>query len=204
MKIHRLIGTFGSNIYIIDNEQGEGIVIDPSGKGSKILEFAFNHNITLKYALLTHGHFDHIGAGHELQQQGVKIIVHKDDADKLYTQNNMGAIFSRYVEPFFADEVLKGDTELDLISIKIKAIHTPGHTRGGTCYIIGDNIFTGDTIFCEDIGRSDIGKEGSFADLKNSIVNKLFRLSGDYKIYPGHEEATTLEHERKFNPINNL
>ena len=104
------------------------------------------------------------------------------------------------VDKFVPDVVVSGAETLDVCGLDVRVIHTPGHTSGGVCYVVGDSIFSGDTLFELSYGRTDF-PTGSFKELKNSVVNKLFALKGDYKVYPGHGAPTTLQFEREHNPI---
>ena len=104
------------------------------------------------------------------------------------------------MEHFTPDVTVSGGETLDVAGIAVKVMHTPGHTAGGVCYIAEDCIFSGDTLFELSYGRTDF-PTGSFKELKNSIVNKLFALKGDYKVFPGHGAPTTLQFEREHNPV---
>lgn len=129
-----------------------------------------------------------------------KIFVHKDDRDKISSFKNLGFAMGVKVEKFSPDILLAGGEELSICGLKIKVIHTPGHSKGGVCYVCEDRIFVGDTVFYGSYGRVDF-YDGSFAQIKNSIINKLFRIQGDYLLCPGHGGATTLEFERNHNSV---
>lgn len=190
-------GYVSANTYIVYNENTlKGFVIDPGGNYKRILKEANDRGITLEAQLLTHGHFDHCGASCKLQNGGVKVYIHYGDADKLHTDGNCAKIFGLPFENLTADYLLNDGDLLNIAGIEIKVMHTPGHTSGGVCYIIEDNLFSGDTLFYMSVGRTDF-PDGSSAKLRQSL-KKLFELKGDYKVYPGHNGETTLESERKF------
>jgi glyoxylase-like metal-dependent hydrolase (beta-lactamase superfamily II) len=159
------------------------------------------NNANLKYLLHTHGHYDHIIGDYDLKTKaGVKIFLHKEDkqlADKFHEQLMMfgaGGAKSPSIDEYIQDNQI-----IELGELKFKVIHTPGHTPGGVCYLIEDALFSGDTLFEECIGRTDF-PGGSFEQLRNSIVNKLFTLKENIKVYPGHGPSTTIAHEKEFNP----
>ncbi|MGI6701591.1 MAG: MBL fold metallo-hydrolase [Christensenellales bacterium] len=196
MKIKRLItGPLGVNTYIISSAGGS-IVIDPGGNYDEIIKYAEN----VSAVLLTHGHFDHIGAVYDFYSRGVKVYIHYNDADKL-SSGNIPALYYKIKLPGdIKPEFLNGDEILSLNGINIKVIHTPGHSAGSVIYIIDNNIFSGDTLFYNSYGRYDFS-DGDYLTLKDSIIDKIFTLQGDYNIYPGHGEYTSLDYERKYNPI---
>ncbi len=175
-------------------------VVDPGGSADEIMRFVESHGAKVEAVLLTHGHYDHIFGVAPLQEQGALVIMHKDDVHLVKSFKNLAFWFNKKVPPFTPDITLSGGETLNVAGLDVKVLHTPGHTAGGVCYVVGDCIFSGDTLFELSYGRTDF-YTGSFAQLKNSIVNKLFRLEGDYKVYPGHNNATTLDFERKNNPI---
>ena len=187
-------GVVSTNTYfiIIDNK---GIVIDATDY-QVVKKAEKDYNFKVEYALFTHGHFDHISAGAKLKNDGVKTYITVEDADKLYTGKHAGGYFGITVEPFTADNLLKDGDVLELLGQKIKVLLTAGHTEGSCCYILNDIIFSGDTLFRESVGRTDLG--GNATELRNSL-RKLIALDGDYTIYAGHGEPTTLRHEEKYN-----
>ena len=198
-------GPVGVNTYIVyDDVDKKGFLVDPGGNPDRILSKINELGVGIKDILLTHGHFDHCGACAKLKESGMIVYIHTLDADKLYTDKNMSKIAPWYkFETFEADEYLSDGQELQIGSISIKVLHTPGHTVGGVCFLVGKSIFSGDTLFNDSIGRTDLDENASFDTLITSIKTKLFTLSGDYDVYPGHESFTTLDDERKYNPFLN-
>lgn len=187
-----------SNTYIVG--QGKSaIVIDPSGREiiyDQIVEYLKDTSRILEAVLFTHGHFDHIALGYKFEGK-TNLYIHQADSDMTNNDMNYGKLFRFDIISFEANKKLKGGEIFKAGEITVEAIHTPGHSAGSMCYVIEDNIFSGDTLFCGSVGRTDLG--GSYSDLIKSI-KKLLLLNGDYKIYPGHGEATTLRYEQKNNP----
>lgn len=200
MKVESFITSpIGTNTYLV-SENGRGILIDVGSDGEDLYLYALKEGITLEAVLLTHGHFDHANGCAELQQKGIKIYIHEADAEKLYTYKGMAAFAGVKLNAFKADEFVEDGETLSLMGKKINVLHTPGHSKGSVCYVIDDAVFCGDTLFCGSYGRYDF-YDGDLNELKNS-AKKIFSLNGDYKLYPGHGEFSTLDEERKTNPIN--
>lgn len=200
MRVKTLVTNLvGSNFYIV-SENNSAVLIDASGSEKfykKAQEYLNENNLTLKAVLYTHGHFDHIALAH-LFKDSAPIFIHRLDAEMLYTKKHLGGLFGFDISPVKPDVVLEGGETLDFGDIKVQVIHTPGHTQGSVCYVIGDCIFSGDTLFREDIGRTDL-EGGSYERIIQSI-KRLYELQGDYKVYPGHGEPTTLRYEQENNP----
>ncbi len=199
MKLYYLTsGPLRVNSYFLVNEETKRAVLIDGGENYKLIkETEEKLGVKIGCLLLTHAHFDHAGNAAKLQKDGVKVFVSKVDAKKLLNDDNLGKDFGRKFECLTADYMFEDGEELFLEGIKIRAVITAGHTDGSATFIVDDMLFTGDTLFCESVGRTDF-VSGSRIDLINS-VKKLFALSGDYKVYPGHDEFTTLSHERKYN-----
>ncbi|MCQ2387447.1 MAG: MBL fold metallo-hydrolase [Clostridia bacterium] len=199
MKIYHLTtGPLRVNTYFLVNEEKKtAIVIDSGENYNKVKETEKNLGVKIKAVLLTHAHFDHSGNAKKLQDDGAKIYISKIDSDKLLNEDNLSSRFGRKFNYLIADKTFSDNEVLEIEDIKIKVLLTPGHTDGSATFIIDDMLFTGDTLFCESVGRTDF-VSGNREDLINS-VKRLFNLKGDYQVYPGHEEFTTLSHEREFN-----
>ncbi len=200
------LGPLGANCYIVaDILSGECAVIDPGGY-TRELENALKdeRGVKLKYILLTHGHFDHISGVGELKEKHpeMKICIHALDAQCLNDPKMSladGFAPGSFKKGVSADILLHDGDKLRLGQNEIEVIGTPGHTRGGVTYKMGDILFTGDTLFRFTYGRTDFFG-GSSADLERSIY-RLFALEGDYVVYPGHNISTTLSYEREHNRI---
>lgn len=188
MKIKRLIGgSLESNGYIIyDKEGGEGYVIDPGYNGENFIRLIGELGLELKGILLTHHHYDHVGAVSKIKDAtGCPVYLHQDDCDQ-------------YKKP--VDVMLQDGDRLWLGDEEIKVIHTPGHTRGGVCYYSEKSklAFTGDTIFNVDLGRTDL-EDGSPEEMENSIRNIINDWSNEIVIYPGHGDSCTMKFVRRHN-----
>lgn len=206
---HLYTGPLEVNTYIVVNGNS-GFVVDPGGDADEIFAIFKKQKAKIDAILLTHAHFDHIGGVAQLvkiasdsegkTQSTPTVFLHRDEVEKIGSYKNMGFSMNANPEKFVPDVLLKGGETLDISGLKVKVIHTPGHSKGGVCYVVGNKIFVGDTLFFTSYGRTDF-YDGNAKDLKNSIVNKLFNLKGNYTLLPGHGEPTTLEFERVNNPI---
>ena len=186
---------FGTNVYLLETAKNI-IVIDPGEAAQSILAAAQKIGKPIVAVLLTHAHYDHVGAVAPLQTTGARVYLHEEDF-KLVGKS--GYVFGS-VSP---DALLKGsEQELQFDTAKIKMLHTPGHSAGSVCYIIDDNMFTGDTIFKHEIGRCDL-PSGNLNTMKKTLKSLLdiYRVDGiEYKVLPGHGDSSTLSSECKFNP----
>lgn len=189
-----------NNYLIIDEETKEAALIDCSSIDDRIDEEIEKQGASLKYILLTHGHFDHIaGIRPNRFKNNPQIVMHNADLDWLNNANQYLPMFGMpeitipKVDIFVED----GDT-IQLGSLEIKVLHTPGHTQGGVCYLVDGNLFSGDTIFREAVGRCDL-EGGNFNQIVESIEDKIFTLPPKTVIYPGHGNITSVEWEKEHN-----
>jgi len=191
MEIIKILSNnFTANSYVLVNGAGEGVLIDC---GDSAILNKVPQGVKIKTLILTHGHFDHLCGAAECNLRGIKIGCYKDEKD-IALNHNAGDYFGVDVPSFHIDFTFsEGETELN--GIKINVMHTPGHTCGSVCYIVQNSIFSGDTLFCGGAGRTDL-YSGSSLELYSSI-KKLFSLSGDYAVYPGHGAETTIFAEKK-------
>ncbi|MBQ2605181.1 MAG: MBL fold metallo-hydrolase [Acutalibacteraceae bacterium] len=197
------LGLLGANCYVItDSASGESAVVDPGGYDKRIdrilSEIGYKN---VKYILLTHGHFDHTdGANEILKRTSAKVAIGKDDAGMLSNEDdNLSNPFAYgESEPVKYDILLSDGDILKLGESEIKVITTPGHSRGSVTFMCENKLFTGDTLFKGAIGRTDF-PSSSYAQMQESLV-KLSQLQGDYEVFPGHDNKTTLNNERKSNP----
>jgi glyoxylase-like metal-dependent hydrolase (beta-lactamase superfamily II) len=190
MNIKKTVsGAFQTNTYIISDGKNS-VIIDPA---SQIKE-----NESYEAILLTHGHFDHTSSAAFAAKAGGKIHIHEDDAEMLNDiEKSFGTLFPRLFIPCNADVLLKDGDVIEFGKLKFNVMHTPGHSKGGVMYIIGDVIFTGDTLFAGSVGRID-GYGGSHREQMESL-EKIKKIDGDYRILPGHGEESTLEYEKRTN-----
>ena len=199
MKLYHLSsGPLRVNTYFLVNETTREAVCIDGGENYKLIKRTEEENgFIIKHLLLTHAHFDHAGNAAFLQVDGVKVYISAIDNEKLSNGGTLAGRFGRKYPALSADVLLKDGDKLCLSGIDIEVIATPGHTDGSLTFKTGDMLFTGDTLFFETVGRTDFptgNREGLIRSVK-----KLFAMDGDYKVYPGHEEFTTLSHEREYN-----
>ena len=176
------------------------MLIDATELLPEILECAKGYNI--EYILLTHGHFDHILGLTDLKNAlGARAVINKNDMIVSDNINEFTRLFNLpdSVPPKYEIFVNDEDT-IKTGNLIFFFFSTPGHTEGGVCYLLDDKLFSGDTLFRESVGRTDLFG-GNYKKLQSSIKDKLFKLNDNVKIYPGHGEETTIGHEKKYNII---
>lgn len=201
MQIERIAGgPLPTNCYLLtDDKTGLTAVIDPGFYNAQLEKAVQAHQVVM--ILLTHGHFDHItGVKKLVDSTGAKIYMDEKDSEfpvkpELNLSSAMGL---DEVEPFVPDVLLHDGDTVSLGSLQIQVMHTPGHTQGGCCYLIGDTLFSGDTLMCGAVGRTDF-PTGSYQEIMDS-VKRLRDLPGDWRVLPGHEFETKLSWERRNNP----
>ena len=189
MNIQKLtLGLYQTNIYILSNDT-EAVVIDPGYEPDTILDALEGKE--LKAILLTHGHFDHVGAVKELvAETGCKVYIHAADLS-LPPMITAGQLY-------YTHTYAEGDTVCPIEGAQIAVLHTPGHTPGSVCLLLGDQMFSGDTLFEGSCGRMDL-PGGDQLQMHQSL-NRLVSLQADYHVHPGHGGSTTLAAEKRYNP----
>jgi glyoxylase-like metal-dependent hydrolase (beta-lactamase superfamily II) len=193
----------GVNAYVVSgSDTGDGVVIDPGAFTSELSEYTASRNIRVHYVLNTHGHFDHIGGNADaVAATGAPLVCHRDDASRLTDPVlNGAAMFGVPGTSPPPDRLVKDGDTLEAGSLGIQVIHTPGHTPGGVCFLIGEDLFSGDTLFAGGVGRVDL-PGGNGAELMRSIRDKLLALPPDTRVHPGHGPKTTIGRERVSNPF---
>lgn len=199
MKIECLVlGQLGVNSYLL-TDNGEAVVIDPGAECERILDCIEKSGCVLKKILLTHGHFDHIGAVSRLAERtGAPVCIHSKDS-RMLTDNscNLSFMTGEQTEPYNADEFLDNVREIPFGNTAIRVYHTPGHSEGSVCFLWGDNLFGGDLLFRGSVGRYDFG---DFKTEMQSLKFLMDNFEDSVKVYPGHGESTTIGDERIYNP----
>ena len=204
MKVFKLkpLSICDTNSYIVMSEKGNAVLIDAPADSGYIMSQLDFYGAKLKKIFLTHGHFDHIGAVADLVKK-TKCEVYISIFDKSKLNDDVGSVANLFMvrgnKKYDGDVTLFDDGDiLDLDELEFRVIATPGHTSGSVCFLCGDSLFTGDTLFSKSCGRTDMPDGDSMA-MKKSMV-KIASLSGDYKVYPGHMNTSTLDFEKKYNP----
>lgn len=198
-----IAGQLENNMYLVmDERTKKAVLIDASALIPEITSTIKELGADVEYILLTHGHFDHImGLNSVKQALGAEAVICKDD---LVISDNINEFtrlfgFPDSTPPVYEKYIKDGDI-IHVGDMEIQVIHTPGHTEGGVCYLIEDKLFSGDTLFRQSVGRTDLFG-GSFEKLSDSIKNKLFKLDENITVFPGHGPATTIAYEKKYNEI---
>ncbi len=193
---------FATNTYIVtDEETGDTLVVDPALPEQSLLDELSGKNV--KYILLTHGHFDHMcGAKLVKETTGAKLVIHKDDEELLSDgdKNCFNGNCDGYELPVVSADVLVEDgAEVPFGNTVITVMHTPGHTLGGVCYLFKNEkiMFSGDTLFKLCTGRTDFYGGNARQELRS--LRNIAALDGNYIVYSGHGEDTTLDYERENN-----
>lgn len=199
MNLYHLIsGPLNVNTYfLVDEKTKNAVVIDSGENYNAVKKLEQEKGIKIIAVLLTHAHFDHAGNVKKLQNDGVKIYCSEVDSKKLLNDENLGKRFGRHVEKCVVDKTFSDGDVLTFDSIELKVIETKGHTDGSVTFLFNDMLFTGDTLFYDTVGRTDF-ITGNREEMVASI-QKLFSLEGDYNVYPGHGQFTTLDRERMYN-----
>ncbi|MBP3484536.1 MAG: MBL fold metallo-hydrolase [Oscillospiraceae bacterium] len=187
------VGQLETNCYVVVNEETLAcVVIDPGDESNAIMDYIESNRLRCEAIMLTHGHFDHVGAVNEiLEQTGCALYI--NPRDEGYEVGKSGMKFKMPEGGKYYDD---GDIIVEA-GLEFKVLATPGHTPGSVCLICGGALFTGDTLFRGSCGRADL-PGGSMREEMRSL-KKICELEGDYEVYPGHMDSSSLERERRFN-----
>lgn len=219
MQIEQLVlGMFETNCYMVAGpEEGKCVLIDPADDAGALIQRMGRKKAVPEAVLLTHGHYDHFLAVPSLQERwpGLAVYCHPLDCPKELEEHDMGMVFPTVTAFANVRELMDGQ-RLALAGLEFQVLHTPGHTPGSVSFLVRDAkgagnpfpgggaaaaeeaLFTGDTLFCGSIGRTDFAG-GSMKQMRASL-RRLAALPGDYRVFPGHEGLTSLEAERRRNP----
>ena len=204
MKVIQIaVGDMMANAFVVYKEgSNKAFVVDPGADVARIKERLDDNGITeVTHILLTHGHFDHIGAVASLQAQtGAKVCIHRRDASMLHSDtDSLAVVAGLSIEPVKPDFLFEGGEVIVAADIEVEVLHTPGHSGGSVCYLADDVMFSGDTLFYMYCGRTDF--PGSDAkEYEHSLREVLGSLNKNYTVYTGHGIKTTLLAEFQNNP----
>ncbi|WP_028828329.1 MBL fold metallo-hydrolase [Proteocatella sphenisci] len=192
---------FGINTYILADDKKNAVVIDPGINYESIVYSLKENQLNVKAILLTHGHCDHIADVQKIKEKfDIPVYCHiKDNELLMHAKYNYSKDFGMGSIEFSADVLVKDGESINLDELDLKVIHTPGHTKGGVCYMYKEILFTGDTLFAGSMGRTDLygGNEEHMA----ASLRKLSQLSDNITIYPGHGPKSTIKIEKETNPF---
>lgn len=191
MLLRRLVvGALQTNCYLVGDDNGQGVLIDPGGDAEAIVKALREENLTVLYVLNTHGHPDHTAADADVVRiSGAPVAIHSLDRAWIEGEVEAASVY----------ELTDGLT-LTAGKLELKVIHTAGHTQGSVCFMLNDILFSGDLLFRRSVGRTDL-PGGSQLDLMRSLKEKIVPLPPSTRILPGHGEETTLKEELESNPF---
>lgn len=197
--LQMILGPLNTNCYIVYGGDKKAAVIDPGFSPEVIWRVLEENGLTLEKILLTHAHFDHITAVEELRKNGAQLYLHKDDEEMLYDSdlNCMREFTGRELHFQKAEHLLEDGDVIEIGGESLTVLHTPGHSKGSVCYLSEDMMFSGDTLFRDGVGRTDL-YGGSYGFLISSL-ERLKGLGKDYTVYPGHGGRTVLQYEKNNN-----
>lgn len=200
------VGQMAVFAYLVgDEEKGEALVIDPAADTDELIKMAEKNKVKIKYIVNTHGHVDHIGGNVDMKEKtGAAIIIHEDDAEMLVsTPMAMLRMFGGKASPP-ADRTVRDGDLIEVGGFRLRVLHTPGHSPGSMVLLLDGYAFTGDTLFVEAVGRTDL-PGGSGEVMFDSIQKKLCTLPDETVVLPGHNygsmPTSTIGHEKQFNPF---
>ncbi len=188
------VGQLETNCYVVTDEDAlECAVIDPGDESNTILDYIEGNKLSCKAVMLTHAHFDHVGAVNAvLEATGAEFYMCEKDMELVKTGTS-----GRFTTPENTHFYKDGD-EVKVAGLTFRVMETPGHTPGGVTLVCGDAVFTGDTLFRGSCGRTDLPGGDMRAELRS--LKRIAQLEGDYEVYPGHAESSMLSIEREHNP----
>jgi glyoxylase-like metal-dependent hydrolase (beta-lactamase superfamily II) len=198
-----MVGPLQSNSYLLADEvTREAALFDPGMESEPVADILARERLIVTAIINTHGHFDHVfGNAYFKAKTGAPLLMHRADLDLVKRLEEQSLYFGFRATPSPPpDRFLEEGDEVRVGGIRLRVLHTPGHSAGGICLVTDGTAFVGDTLFAGSIGRTDL-PGGSAETLLTSIREKLLTLPDDTVIYPGHGPATTIGHERRHNPF---
>lgn len=203
-RVHVMeVGPLAVNAFIVEDPAArKAVVVDPGGDGESLLQEIENLGLAVEKILLTHGHFDHVGAVGLLREKtGAPVYLHPDDVERMLGARRQGMLFGLSVQtPPKPDHLVTDGDSVPFGGLAFRVAHTPGHTPGCVSYIADGMAFVGDLIFAGSIGRTDL-PGGSYETLIDSVRTQIFTLPDDTVLFPGHGPATTVAEEKRTNPF---
>ncbi len=197
------VGPLLVNAYIVEEPSSKkAAVVDPGDDGDALLREIRDRGLSVEMILLTHGHFDHVGAVRLLREKtGAPVHLHADDSGRMATARRQGLMFGLRVDDPPAPDVIVADGDrIGFAGHEFLVVHTPGHTPGCVSYLCGRMAFVGDLLFAGSIGRTDL-PGGSHETLLRSVRERIFVLPDDTIVFPGHGPSTTVGEEKRSNPF---
>lgn len=197
-----ITGNIEENCHLIWDKNKHCLVVDPGDDCNRILEVIEMHHLSVKKIILTHGHYDHVGAVNELKKATGAIVISHEEEKELILNPDLS--LARYISPDFSipqvDSYVKEGDVISAGNLSLTVMHTPGHTQGGMCLYGHGILFSGDTVFYGTLGRWDF-PTGNLSKLGHSIIHKIFTLPEDTVIYSGHGPKTTVGEEKIHNEV---
>jgi hydroxyacylglutathione hydrolase len=196
------VGPFAMNCYLLgDTGTGQAIIIDPGAESERLIKKVEHDNWQLLYIVNTHCHIDHAAEAGKIQKHfQIPFYIHRQELPVLQSLPEQGRLFGIVVEEIPTASFLQDGDTLKVGQLSGTVLYTPGHSPGGISVLFGDQVFVGDCLFRDSIGRTDLFG-GNYEQLIASIKNKLLRLNDDTKVYSGHGPVSTIGRERKYNPF---
>ena len=198
---HAVVGMFQANCFAVRvGPQGQGFLVDPGDEPEVIVELIKETGLEPEAILLTHGHIDHTNAAGEIRRRfRSRVVCHGADR-AMVEEAGQPTLWDLARNPCNVDQDLNGAVTLNIAGQEVEVIHTPGHTAGSVCYRVGPYVFSGDTLFKQSIGRTDL-PGGSDVVMMNTLRTKICSLDDELVVYPGHGPATTIGEEKELNPF---
>ena len=204
VQVHKVItGPFQENSYLIfDTDSLEGVCIDPGDDAPTIIAMIYNNDCIPLAIINTHAHLDHIGAVSALQKRwDIPFYLHKNEAQVLDTYEETCRFFNITAgEKPIVDFWIEDESLLTFGNLSFTPLFTPGHTPGGTTYIIEDHVFVGDTLFRGSVGRTDL-PGGNWSTLEESLLKMMEKIAPEHTLHSGHGPDTTMDVEKMENPF---